>query len=76
MGVSVVISGLLILVITVLTTNIIMGSQVTASTISGSTTTYTYTTTVFALSSYHYIIGASTGAFIMLLGGILGFYKQ
>ena len=71
-GIIVMVGGLFVLFMAVLPDNIIMGSQVATSTISGSSTTYTYNTVVFAFTSWAKVGTAFLGAMIMLVGFMVG----
>ena len=70
-GIIILIGGLFILVFGAYPDQIIMGSQVATSTVSGSTTTYTYNQVNFALSAILRLTIVVLGAMVMLVGALI-----
>lgn len=70
-GLIILVGGLFVLVFGVFPDNIIMGSQVATSTQSGSTTTYTYNTVVFAVPPIMRVTITTLGAMVMLVGALI-----
>lgn len=71
LGVAVLVAGVFIIMLGLLTANIIMGQQVSTSTVSGSTTTYTYNTVLFQFTQWHQVLFVFMGAIIMLFGALI-----
>ena len=73
---TVAVGGIMLFFIAVTTSTLNLGNLVATSTLSGSTTTYTYTPDTFAFTQTTEMIMALIGAVFIFVGGVMTFQKQ